>query len=89
MIFRLAGIYGPGRSLVDRLMKNEKIYVVDKPAHLFNRIHIEDIVGAIEMAMSTQSRASIFNLSDDLPATQMEVAQFAANLVKKKLGFIE
>jgi len=84
MIFRLAGIYGPGRSLVDRLMKNEKIYVVDKPPHLFNRIHIEDIVGAIEMAMSTKSRASIFNLSDNLPATQIEVAQFAANLLKKK-----
>ena len=84
MIFRLAGIYGPGRSLVDRLMENEKIYVVDKPAHLFNRIHIEDIVGAIEVAMSTQSRATIFNLSDDLPATQIEVAQFAANLLKKK-----
>ena len=84
MIFRLAGIYGPGRSLVDRLIENERIYVVDKPAHLFNRIHIEDIVGAIEMAMSTQSRASIFNLSDDLPATQIEVAKFAANLLKKK-----
>ena len=85
VIFRLAGIYGPGRSLVDRLMRNEKIYVVDKPAHLFNRIHIEDIVGAIEMAMTTQSSAFIFNLSDDMPATQLEVAQFAANLLKKKL----
>ncbi len=85
MIFRLAGIYGPGRSLIDRLMKNEKIYVVNKPAHLFNRIHIDDIVGAIEMAMSTKSRAFILNLSDDLPATQIEVAQFAANLLRKKL----
>ena len=83
MIFRLAGIYGPGRSLVDRLIENEKIYIVDKPGHLFNRIHIEDIVGAIEMAMSTQFRSTIFNLSDDLPATQLEVAQFAANLLKK------
>ena len=84
MIFRLAGIYGPGRSLVDRLIENEKIYIVDKPGHLFNRIHIEDIVGAIEMAMSARSRSAIFNLSDDLPASQLEVAQFAANLLKKK-----
>ena len=83
-IFRIAGIYGPGRSIIDRFIGNEKIYIVDKPSHLFNRIHIEDIVGAIEMAMSTQSRASIFNLSDDLPATQIEVAKFAANLLKKK-----
>ena len=35
------------------------------------------------MAMSAQSRSAIFNLSDDLPATQLEVAQFAANLLKK------
>jgi nucleoside-diphosphate-sugar epimerase len=84
MIFRLAGIYGPGRSLVDRMIENEKIYIVDKPAHLFNRIHIEDIVGAIEMAMSNQLRSSIFNLSDDMPATQIEVAKFATNLLKRK-----
>ena len=83
-IFRLAGIYGPGRSIIDRLIGNEKVYVVDKPAHLFNRIHVEDIVGAIEMAMSRQSGTTIFNLSDNLPATQLEVAQFAASLLKKK-----
>ena len=84
VIFRLAGIYGPGRSLVDRLMKDEDVYIVDKPAHLFNRIHVDDIVGAIEMAIRSKSEATIFNLSDDFPATQLEVAQFAASLLKKK-----
>ena len=49
MIFRLAGIYGPGRNLIERFRKNEKVYVVDKLG-LFNRIHIKDIVGAIEVA---------------------------------------
>ena len=83
VIFRLAGIYGPGRSLIDRLMKDEDVYIVDKPAHLFNRIHVDDIVGAIEMAMSSRSKAKIFNLADDLPATQLDVAQFAARLLKK------
>ena len=83
-IFRIAGIYGPGRSIIDRFIGNEKIYIVDKPSHLFNRIHIEDIVGAIEMAMSSQSRNTILNLSDNLPATQVEVAQFAASLVRRK-----
>ena len=83
VIFRLAGIYGPGRSLIDRLMKNEDIYIVDKPAHIFNRIHIEDIVGAVEKAMSSQSKTKIYNLSDDLPATQLDVAKFAASLLKK------
>lgn len=84
VIFRLAGIYGPGRSLVDRLMKDEDVYIVDKPAHLFNRIHVDDIVGAIEMAISSKSEAKIFNLSDDLPAKQLDVAEFAANLLKRK-----
>ena len=84
VIFRLAGIYGPGRSLVDRLMKDEDVYIVDKPAHLFNRIHVDDIVGAIEMAISSKSEAKIFNLSDDLPAKQLDVAKFAANLLKRK-----
>ena len=83
VIFRLAGIYGPGRSLVDRLMKNEDVYIVDKPAHLFNRIHVEDIVGAVEKAISSQSKTKIYNLSDDLPATQLDVAKFAASLLKK------
>ena len=84
VIFRLAGIYGPGRSLVDRLMKDEDVYIVDKPAHLFNRIHVDDIVGAIEMAISSKSEAKIFNLSDDLPAKQLDVAKYAANLLKRK-----
>ena len=84
LIFRLAGIYGPGRSLIDRFLGKEKIYIVNKPSHLFNRIHIEDIVGAIEMGMTSQSITKILNLSDDLPATQLEVAQFAASLLKKK-----
>ena len=84
MIFRLAGIYGPGRSLIDRLLANERVYIVNKPDHLFNRIHVDDIVGAIEMAIRSKSEATIFNLSDDLPATQLDVAQFAASLLKKK-----
>ena len=84
VIFRLAGIYGPGRSLIDRLMKDEDVYIVDKPAHLFNRIHVDDIVGAIEMAISSKSEAKIFKLSDDLPAKQLDVAKFAASLLKRK-----
>ncbi len=83
VIFRLSGIYGPGRSLIDRLMRNEEVYIVDKPTHLFNRIHIDDIVGAVESAMSSNSKTKIFNLSDDLPATQLDVAKFAARLLKK------
>ena len=83
VIFRLAGIYGPGRSLVDRLMKNEDVYIVDKPGHLFNRIHVEDIVGVVEKAISSQSKTKVFNVSDDLPATQLDVAKFAASLLKK------
>ena len=84
MVFRLSGIYGPGRNLIDRLRTSDKFFIVDKPNHFFNRIHVEDIVGAIEVAMSSKTSAIIFNLSDDLPATQLDVAQFAASLLKRK-----
>ena len=84
----MAGIYGPGRSLIDRLLANERVYIVNKPAHLFNRIHVDDIVGAIEMAMSSKSEATNFKLTDDLPATQVDVANFAASLLKIKCPLI-
>ena len=49
-----------------------------------NQKSVEDIVGAIEVAMTSKTSAIIFNLSDDLPATQLDVAQFAASLLKRK-----
>ena len=67
MIYRLAGIYGPGRSLIDRLIGNEAIYIVDKPGHLFNRIHVEDICQILIHSMNNITHGQIYNISDDKP----------------------
>ena len=78
-IFRLAGIYGPGRSMLDDLRTGQARHVL-KPGHLVGRIHREDIAQAVLAALS-QSATGIFNLSDDEPATPSDVVQEAARLL--------
>ncbi len=78
-IFRLAGIYGPGRSMLDDLRVGQGRHVL-KPGHLFGRIHREDIAQAA-LAALTQNAIGIFNLSDDEPATPSDVVREAARLL--------
>jgi nucleoside-diphosphate-sugar epimerase len=78
-IFRLAGIYGPGRSMLDDLRVGQGRHVL-KPGHLFGRIHREDIAQAV-LAALTQNAIGIFNLSDDEPATPSDVVREAARLL--------
>jgi nucleoside-diphosphate-sugar epimerase len=78
-IFRLAGIYGPGRSMLDDLRTGQGRHVL-KPGHLFGRIHREDIAQAV-LAALRQNATGIFNLSDDEPATPSDVVQEAARLL--------
>ena len=79
-IFRLSGIYGPGRSLIDRFQAGENIIVVDRPNQLFNRVHVIDIVAITYLAMKKKLKNEIFNVSDDNPASQVEVSEFARSL---------
>ncbi|MBV8612448.1 MAG: SDR family oxidoreductase [Acetobacteraceae bacterium] len=81
-IFRLAGIYGPGRSVLDDLRAGRARRVV-KPGHAFGRIHRDDIVRAIRAAMAQERGpgARIFNLSDDEPAESAAVIEEAARLL--------
>ena len=78
-IFRLAGIYGPGRSMLDDLRAGQGRHVL-KPGHLFGRIHRDDIARAVFAAMR-QNATGIFNLSDDEPAAPSDVLQEAARLL--------
>lgn len=78
-IFRLAGIYGPGRSAVDSV-RTGTAKRIDKPDHVFNRIHVEDIVQTLIASMNQPSPGSIYNLSDDNPSPSHEVISFACNL---------
>ena len=80
-IFRIAGIYGPGRSVFDRL-KAGKAKKIVKKEQFFNRIHVEDIGGAISLSLLKTHLAGIFNLSDDLPAAGGDIIDEAARIMK-------
>jgi nucleoside-diphosphate-sugar epimerase len=81
-IFRLAGIYGPGRSVLDDLRAG-KASRVNRPGHAFGRIHRDDIVRAVLAAMCQErvSGARVLNLADDEPAESTDVVAEAALLL--------
>jgi nucleoside-diphosphate-sugar epimerase len=74
-VFRLPGIYGPGRSALDRVAAPR----VDAPGHLFSRIHVDDIVGAV--IASFGAGPGVWNIADDHPATSRAVAEHACDLL--------
>ena len=78
-VFRLPGIYGPGRSALDRLRQGP-VARIDLPGHVFSRIHVDDIVGAM-LASLTRGGAGIYNIADDEPAPGEVVTAFAARLL--------
>lgn len=79
-IFRLAGIYGPGRSAINSIRAGTARRI-EKPGHVFNRIHVEDIVQTLVASMNKPKPGSIYNLADDLPSPSHEVISFACNLI--------
>lgn len=81
-IFRVGGIYGPGRSPFDDLRAGTARRVV-KPGHAFSRIHRDDIALAVVAAMAQDSapRTRILHLVDDESATNAEVVAYAARLL--------
>ncbi len=81
-IFRLAGIYGPGRSMFDDLRAGAARRVV-KPGHLFGRIHRDDIAQGVVRAMTQAPPPGlrIFNFSDDEPTASADVVVEAARLL--------
>lgn len=78
-IFRLSGIYGPGRNAFENIRKGKARRLV-KPGQVFNRIHVADIAGALEAAMA-HPVTRIFNVTDDEPAPPQDVVAFAASLL--------
>jgi nucleoside-diphosphate-sugar epimerase len=82
-IFRLAGIYGRGRSAFDDLRAGKARRVI-RPGHAFGRIHRDDIVRAVLAAMRQErkSGARILNLADDEPAESADVVAEAARLLR-------
>lgn len=80
-VFRLPGIYGPGRSVFDRLRAGTSRRII-KPGQVFNRMHVDDIAGALEQAVGAPAGTSTtFNLTDDLPGPPQDVIEYAADLM--------
>ena len=80
-VFRLAGIYGPGRSAVDDLGRGTARRIV-KPGQVFNRIHVEDIATTLQAAIARAGPHRIYNVSDDEPAASEDVVLYAAQLMQ-------
>lgn len=80
-VFRLAGIYGPGRNALVQLIAGTARRL-DKPGHVFSRIHVEDIARTLQASIARPDRGAIYNLCDDKPAAAEEVVSFAAGLLE-------
>ena len=86
-IFRLPGIYGPGRSTFDAI-KNKKIRVISKKNQVFSRIHVADITNAIIYLLQNKDSLKfyqIINIADDEPCSQIEVIQYCYDLLGLKM----
>jgi len=83
-IFRLAGIYGPGRSALDSIRAGVARRI-DKPGHAFSRIHVEDISRVLLASMENPNPLAAYNLCDDLAAPSHEVIAHACELLAKSV----
>ena len=79
-IFRLAGIYGPGRSALDTVRSGHAQRVV-KPGQVFSRIHVADIARILRASIARPAPGAIYNVCDDDPAPPDEVIAFACDLL--------
>ena len=86
-IFRLPGIYGPGRSTFETI-RNQKIRVISKKDQVFSRIHVADISNAIIYLLQNKNSLKfhkVINIADDEPCSQIEVIQYCYDLLGLKM----
>jgi dTDP-D-glucose 4,6-dehydratase len=81
-VFRLSGIYGPGRNCLEDIIKGKDFTIVKKD-HYFSRIHIEDICQLILKSINYPTPGEIYNISDNEPAPLHVVQQFGAKILGK------
>jgi nucleoside-diphosphate-sugar epimerase len=79
-IFRLPGIYGPGRSALDQVAAG-KIRRIDKPGHQFSRIHVDDIAATLAASAARPRPGRIYNVCDNEAAAPADVTAFACKLL--------
>lgn len=79
-VFRLPGIYGPGRSALERVREG-KAHRIDLPNQVFSRVHVDDIVCGIVAGF--EGPPGVYNLADDRPSSQNDVIDYACGLLGK------
>ena len=79
-VFRLAGIYGPGRNALKNLRDGAARRIV-KPGQVFNRIHVDDIAAALVASIDRPRAGAVYNVADDEPAPPQDVVAYAAALL--------
>lgn len=79
-LFRLPGIYGPGRSGLDRLRAGQAQRIVS-PGQVFSRIHVDDLAAGLAASIAKPRAGGIYNLCDDEPCPNSQVVAYAAQLL--------
>lgn len=79
-VFRLPGIYGPGRSALEDVLAGTARRIV-KPGQVFNRIHVEDIAAAVLASIANPHPGRVYNITDDEPGPPQDVVSHAARLL--------
>lgn len=79
-VFRLAGIYGPGRNALVRVADGRAQRII-KPGQVFNRVHTADVAQVLMASIERPSRNAIYNVADDEPAPPQDVITYAARLL--------
>ena len=79
-LFRLAGIYGPGRNQLLNIRDGSAKRII-KPGQIFSRIHVEDIAGVLAASLAKPNPSRAYNVCDDEPCPPQEVVEYAANLL--------
>ncbi|WP_295559890.1 SDR family oxidoreductase [uncultured Hyphomicrobium sp.] len=80
-VFRLGGIYGPGRSAVDDMRDGTARRIV-KPDQVFNRIHVDDIANVLFAAAEGRGTHAVYNVTDGAPSPPQDVVAYAAELLR-------
>lgn len=87
-LFRLAGIYGPGRNQLESIREGTARRI-EKPGQVFSRIHVEDVATVLQASMRMPSPGRVYNVCDDEPAPPQEVVAFAARLLGRNAPPLE
>ena len=83
-IFRVSGIYGKDRNVIKQIL-SKKVKPLYKKGHFFNRIHEEDIARVLTRACLNKTNSGVVNLSDDMPASQLDLISHAFSIMNIKM----